>query len=994
MTDDTTDRLQIDYQQGDVISGYRVTQAAPFEEIHSVLYVLEHMGTGARHIHIANTDVENAFGVTFKTIPEDSTGVAHILEHTILCGSEKYPVRDPFFSMIKRSLSSFMNALTASDWTMYPFATPNSKDFYNLMDVYLDAVFYPRLSALSFKQEGHRLDIEPTPESHGGDGELVFRGVVYNEMKGAMSSPDQIMNRHMMRALCPDTTYGNNSGGDPAEIPMLTHEQLKAFHGRFYHPSNAFFYTYGNIALKRHLAFIDEKVLSRFARIDPGSDVPPQPRWKAPRSVATQYPIAGDEDPTQKYQFCVAWLTADTRESYEVFSLIVLEQVLLGNQASPMRKALIESGLGSALSDATGFESDIKDTVFAFGLKDVRKQDTAKIESIIFDTFEDLLKNGIDRALVDASIHQIEFHRKEVSNTPYPYGVKLLLTIAGSWIHGVDPAEIIQIEPYVNWLYEKMADGPFLENQIRKYFLNNPHRISFTLEPDTEMSDRENAREAETLAGIRESLTPADIEKIKTDSAALERMQMEEEDLSTLPTLELSDISPEIQSAGGSAPHPALWCSEQPTSGIFYYTAAVGTGVLPPDLLPLVPFFCIALPHLGTRVRDYVALSRFLDMHTGGVGLSAQSRTEYSTAGHCIPYISFFGKCLSRKQDKLFEIINELIFQPDFSNLARLGQLLGEYRASLEASVVQNGHQRAISLASRSFSPTTALSETWYGIHQLSYIKGISKDLNDDKLAGIAENLAGIADILFRKENIKTGLVGEPGDIARAVPAAEAILGALKATATENFTAENVTVPPELPREGWHTATAVSFVASAFSTVRMAHADAPAMSVISKLLRSSFLHREVREKGGAYGGFSAYNAEEGRFVFASYRDPHILQTLDAYERAVAYLQSGEFTDEMIKESILQACSDIDKPDTPAERGSRAFHHRLLSLTDEQRRKFKAGVLAVTRETVMATAKTHFPTDSRRFATAVISSRDALEAANQALGDAPLSLYKI
>ncbi|MDY6906155.1 MAG: insulinase family protein [Thermodesulfobacteriota bacterium] len=985
----------IQYREGAVLSGYHVTQCIPFEEIHAVLYVLEHEATGARHIHIASKDIENTFGVAFKTIPEDSTGVAHILEHTILCGSERYPVRDPFFSMIKRSLSSFMNALTASDWTMYPFATPNPKDFYNLMDVYLDAVFYPRLSELSFKQEGHRLEFVPAFDKGGNDGELVYKGVVFNEMKGAMSSPDQIMNRFMMHALCPDTTYGNNSGGDPAVIPSLTHEQLKMFHGRFYHPSNAYFYTYGNLPLERHLAFIEEKVLSRFSRIDPGSDVPSQPRWRAPRTVATQYPISEDEDPARKHQCCVAWLTADTCDSYEVFSLIVLEQVLLGNQASPMRKALIESGLGSALSDGTGFESDIKDTVFAFGLKDVRKEDVGKIESIIFETLEDLATNGIDKALVDASIHQIEFHRREITNTPYPYGIKLLLTMAGSWLHGVEPAEIIQIEPYVNWLFKKMAAGPFLEDQIKKYFLDNPHRILFTLEPDKTLAERENQQEASTLARIRDSLTPADIEKIKTDAASLERLQMEEEDLSVLPTLELTDISPDIQTTQGASPHPFLYCYEQPTSGIFYYTAAAGTGVLPADLLPLVPFFCIALPRMGTQTRDYVELSRFLDMHTGGVGLSAQARTEHTESGSCVPYVSFFGKSLSRKQDKLFEIINELISQPAFSNMARLGQLLGEYRASLESSVIQNGHRLAISLASRGFSQSAALGETWHGIHQLTYIKEITADLNDDKLAAIAKDLAAIAGTLFQKDNLKTGLIGEPEDIAKAVTFAETLNRNLKQSQSrEDFGAANVNTADKPLREGWHTATAVSFVASAFPTVRMAHADAPAMSVISKLLRSSFLHREIREKGGAYGGFSLYNPEEGRFCFASYRDPHIVQTLDVYERAVGYLQSGDYTDEMIKESILQVCSDIDRPDTPAERGTRAFHRQLLSLTDDQRRRFKAGVLAVTRDTVMKAAKAHFPTDTAQLATAVISSRDALETANETLTPEDLSLHKI
>lgn len=426
-----TDPNNPDIRPDENLCGYSVQKIVELKEINSFFYELEHTDTGARHVHISNADKENTFSVAFKTVPADDTGVAHILEHTVLCGSRKFSVRDPFFSMLKRSLSTFMNAFTASDWTMYPFCTQNKKDYYNLMDVYLDAAFFPRLDPLNFKQEGYRLEPEGDEPVR-----LVYKGIVYNEMKGAMSSPDQVMVRSLANALYPSSTYRHNSGGDPAVIPKLTYDQLVAFHRRHYHPSNSFFYTYGNLPLRGHLSYIHEKILKNFNRIDPGTEVAPQPRWSEPRTAVYRYPIGKEEDASKKCQACVAWLTADIRDSFEVLTLTLLEQILLGNPASPLKKALIDSGLGSALSDGSGYDADNRDTLFACGLKDVEESAAAEIEAIIFDVLKKLVEEGIDKKMIEAAIHQLEFHRKEITNHPYPYGLKLLLLFFGSWLHG------------------------------------------------------------------------------------------------------------------------------------------------------------------------------------------------------------------------------------------------------------------------------------------------------------------------------------------------------------------------------------------------------------------------------------------------------------------------------------------------------------------------------------------------------------------------------
>ena len=982
---------------GDRIYDYRIERIEALTEIEAIFYALEHLKTKAKHIHISKGDTENTFSVAFKTVPNDSTGVAHILEHTVLCGSEKFPVRDPFFSMLKRSLSTFMNAFTASDWTMYPFSTQNRKDFYNLMEVYLDAVFFPKLDKLSFKQEGHRLEVEDNSNVPNADiPPVTYKGVVYNEMKGAMSSPDQVMARSILKALYPSTTYRFNSGGEPAEIPSLSYDQLKEFHHHHYHPSNAFFYTYGDLPLKDHLAFIAQKVLAQFQPIDPDTVVASQPRWMQPQSVSFTYPFNKNEDPAKKCQVCVAWLTADIKDSFEILTLTLLEQILLGNSASPLRKALIDSGLGSALCDGCGFDSDNRDTLFVSGLKDVDRTSAGKIEAIIMDVLSDLAANGIEKKLIDSAIHQIEFHRREITNTPYPYGIKLLLTFSGSWFHGGDPLKILNFETELARLTDALEKGPFFENQIKKYFLENPHRILLTLEPDQEMEHNENKRLRAELNRIRKNLSPTDIDQIKQDAEALQRLQETEEDVSTLPTLQREDIPPSVpivkESASKESQQVTIY--NQPTSGIVYFAAAAGAGSLPARLIPLTPFFCYAIARMGTSIRNYADLAQIIDAYTGGIGSTTHSRTRFDAAGNCVPFVSFTGKCLRRNQDRMFDIIQEVLHHYEFSDLVRLKNLLLEYRANLESMIIHNGHRLAISLASRKFSTTRALGESWSGVHQLQTIKQLADNLDGQKLGSLAADLAAVGKTVFTRNNFKMAMIGEKAALATASSNLSSINAGFEAGTADGFSDPDVNWDAETIREGWSTSSAVSFVALAFETVRMEHEDAAALSVISKMLRSMYLHREIREKGGAYGGFALYSPEDGLFSFASYRDPHIVSTLNAFDNAAGFILSGQFSDEDVNEAVLQICSEIDKPDPPGPAARKAFYRKIVSLTDEIRVQFKSKLLSLSRSKVLQAAEKYFAGQGTKRAVVVISGDDQLAAANEKMPDSPLKLNRI
>ncbi len=990
-----SEQQQSPLQTGDRIGGYEVVYAASLENLAATLYELRHPATGTRHIHLASKDRENTFAVAFKTVPTDSTGVAHILEHTALCGSAKFPVRDPFFSMLKRSLSTFMNAFTASDWTMYPFASQNRKDFYNLLDVYLDAAFYPKIDALSFKQEGHRLE---TIDGNQGEGEaqLAFKGVVYNEMKGAMSSPNQVMGQSLLSSLFPDTTYRFNSGGDPVHIPELTHAQLVEFHRQHYHPSNASFYTYGNLPLEDHLRFIEAKILKNFKQIDPGTDVPSQPRWEKPREAAFPFMLGKNEDPVKKHQACLAWLCTDITDTFEVLVLALLEQILVGNSASPLRKALIDAGLGSALSDYSGFDADNRDTVFNIGLKDVRAEDSDAIEKIIFAVLTDLVEKGIERPLIDAAIHQLEFHRKEVRNTPYPQGLRLFMSICATWMHGGQPERILKLDEDLAKIRSAVDAGPFFEERIRRYLLDNPHRVKLVLNPDQAMEAREQEREALALEKIGATLTADDITRIDADARALTRLQESEEDIDCLPTLDLADIPPTVPRVEPTAvleAAPAVsYC--QPTAGIFYFASALDARRLDPQLLPLVPFFAYALPKVGTEKSSYVEMARRVDLTTGGLGLASHARTTFNAQGESLPFVSFNAKCLNRNQAGMFDILCEMVADYSFADHERLKSLLLEYRAGLEAMVLQNGHRLAISLASRNFSPSGLLSEQWSGIHQLQAVKAIAEDIDGAAVATLAATLTAIGQGLFRTGNLKMALIGDEKTLDPAVGLSAAVNASLGAAGESSR--RPLPAPPgnNLTREGWSTASAVSYVASVFPAVRMVHPDAPVLSVTAKLLRSMYLHREIREKGGAYGGFAVYNSEEGLFGFGSYRDPHILGTLAVYRAAAEFVGSGEFSQEDIKEAILQVCSEIDKPDPPGAAARKAFYRDLVGLSDEARQAYKTRLLTVSRQDIIAAGEKYFKGSAAQSAVAVISGEEKLEQANEKLGGEKLKLFKI
>ncbi|MBT8331382.1 MAG: insulinase family protein, partial [Deltaproteobacteria bacterium] len=708
------------------------------------------------------------------------------------------------------------------------------------------------------------------------------------------------------------------------------------------------------------------------------------------------YPFNPNEDPAKKYQACVAWLVGDIKNSFQVLTLSLLAQVLLGNSAAPLRKALIDSELGSALCDGCGLDTDNRDTAFVAGLKDVEKGAAEKVEAIIFDTLTDLVKNGIDQQLIESAIHQIEFHRKEITNTPYPYGIKLLLAFTGPLLHGGDPVRILKFDNDLNKLCKLMDREPFFENLIEKKLLKNSHRVRLTMVPDQKMEQNETRRVQNKLEKVKEGLSPAELEKIQQDSQALERQQETKDDVSSLPTLEREDIPTTVpivkESDYDRSANTTLY--RQATSDIFYLAASAGTGGLPQEISPWAPFFCYALTRSGTAQHDYTEMARRIDAYTGGVGLATHARTRYDQDGNCLPFISLNGKCLARNQEKMFDLIQEFISDFDLSDHSRLTSLLKEYRAALQSMIVHNGHRLAISVASRNFSAARALSESWSGIHQLKAVKELTDDLNTRKLNALVQELTAIGKHIFMRNNFQMALIGEEDQLSTGSTAAAEIFQMLTDGHNDGFSSPRMRLHNAALREGWSTSTAVSFVALTFETVRMTHADGPALTVISKILRSLFLHREIREKGGAYGGFAIYNPEDGLFGFGSYRDPHIVATLKAYAAAAEFIRGGSYSEEDVKEAILQVCSEIDKPDPPGPAARKAFYRKIVLLSDDIRTQFKTRLLSLKRRDIQQAADKYFGPQCEHGSVAVISNEEKLKEANQQLADQPLKLLQI
>ncbi|MDX1697773.1 MAG: insulinase family protein, partial [Thiohalobacterales bacterium] len=852
---------------------------------------------------LAADNPENVFLVALRTVPTDSTGVAHILEHTALCGSERYPVRDPFFMMIRRSLNTFMNAFTSSDWTAYPFASQNRKDFNNLLDVYLDAVFFSRLHELDFSQEGHRVEFA---EADNPDSDLVFKGVVFNEMKGAMSSPASILWQTLTKYLFPSTTYHYNSGGDPEHIPDLSYRELKEFYKTHYHPSNAVFMTYGDIPAVQHQQRIHEQALSRFKRLDVNIDVADEKRYHAPIRVQESYPYDEPGEVGDKTHIVVGWLLGPSINLKEQLEAHLLEGVLLDDSASPLRYALETTDLGSAPSPLCGLEASNREMSFVCGLEGSRAENADALEKLVLDVLKKVVEEGVPTERVEAVLHQLELSQREISGDGYPYGLQLILEGLSSAVHRGDPVAVLNLDPVLEELREKIRDPDYVRDLVRNLLLDNPHRVRLTMVPDTELSARREKAEASRLAKIKQSMGESQKLEVVKLASDLASRQEETDDPSLLPKVGLEDIPAEMHIAAGEAGRlsgcPASFYA-QGTNGLVYQQVVADLPDLDDQPLDILPYYTNALTQVGCAGRDYLEVQALQTSVSGGVHASSSMRGSIEDVQNVSGYFVLSGKALVRNHDALSVLMRDSLLEARFDELDRIRELMAQLRARREQSVTGNGHGLAMLAAMSGLSSGAALSHRLRGLAGIRHLKMLDDGLdNREKLEQLAQRFEGIHQQVLAAPR-QFLLVAE----ADRLPQAREEVQRAWVNCSSDPSAFSAFRPPAVSqqvREAWLSNTQVNFCAKAYPTVPAEHEDAAALNVLAGFLRNGYLHRAIREQGGAYGGGASYDSDNAAFRFYSYRDPRLEDTLKDFDSSVAWLLEEKHEWRLVEEAIL------------------------------------------------------------------------------------------
>ena len=966
---------------------FKWVRSERIDSLNLTLQEFQHIKTGALHYHMQAENTENVFLVGFRTVPMDSTGVAHILEHTALCGSKKYPVRDPFFMMIRRSLNTFMNAFTSSDWTAYPFASQNKKDFNNLLDVYLDAVFFTRLDELDFLQEGHRIEFK---EASNAGSDLEYKGVVFNEMKGAMSSPVSVLWQEVSKYLYPTSTYHYNSGGEPQDIPDLSYQQLKDFHKTHYHPSNAVFMTFGDIPVFEHQEKFEEQALKEFEKLEVHISVKPEKRYLAPLSVeeAYAYDAVGDESTEDKTHHVLSWLLGPCTSLDDMMKANLLSQVLFDNSSSPLRQALEKSDLGAAPSPLCGLEDSNYEMCFLAGIEGSKVENAQAFEALVLDVLNDVAANGVPHEKLEAVLHQLELSQREVGGDSYPFGLQLILNGLTAAIHRSDPASLLNLDPVIESLREDIKDPAFIKNLVTELLLENQHRVRLTLRPDENLSHRKEQAEKAHLAAIKSALSDDEKQLIINRAQALEQRQCQQDNPELLPKVGLDDVPDEIKIPQATAMSIAATDStiyKQGTNGLVYHEVVCQLPALTDGELALLPYYSSCLTELGCGDKDYLQMQELQSSVSGGIHAEYSIRAFTDDAQKVRAYYVITGKALNRNNKHLAELMCETLNNARFDEAERIAELITQMRSRRERSVTGSGHTLAMTAAASGLSPVADLSHKFGGLAGIKTLKALDDSHSDE--ASLKQTL-----LLFKSihEKIKVSaknymLTLEADKVEQAVAEFESVWSENNATAIEAFSLPAIKQKTE---QMWIANTQVNFCARAYATVTMEHPDAAALSVLGGFMRNGYLHTAIREQGGAYGGGATHDSNIAAFKFYSYRDPRLSETLTDFDKAIDWMLDNAHEERQLEEAILGVIGSIDKPGSPAGEARSAFHNTLHGRTKEKLQLLRKQVLEVSLADLKRVTENYLK--NAEASTVVITSA----ATHEALGDLGLDVVEL
>lgn len=911
----------------------------------------KHKVTGAVHYHLATNHDENVFLVAFRTQPMDSKGTAHILEHTALCGSEKFPVRDPFFLMIRRSLNTFMNAFTAADWTAYPFATQNKKDFQNLLSVYLDAAFAANLNPLDFAQEGIRIELE--------NDQAVYKGVVFNEMKGAMSSPTDQLYHQLAHHLFPETTYHYNSGGDPKDIPDLSYEQLVDFYKTHYHPSNAVFMTFGNQSAYDLQEQFETLALHKFSQ---GTTLysKPEKRLTAPVEVTESYAV-DSEDLKDKTYHVMSWLLPETSDTKLRLGMRLVEGILLENSASPLRHYLETCGYAQSTGPLMGVDDSNFEMTFYCGVQGSNAEHAETFKNGILDILKEVASKPVDTDFVDAILHQIELHQREINGDGTPYGLSLILNGLGSAIHHSDPVHVWDVDSAIEQVKEELKDPMWLSNLIQTHLLDNPHRVQMTLVPDATKSVKEQQAEQARLAEITATLTDAQKIEIEAKTAALKQRQDTPDNLELLPKVGLEDVPAELQIVQGQLREIICNGLDTPlnlyhagTNGIYYQQVLIQI----PDEIVQSPYFnllSILMGEVGAGEYDYLEFQQIQTAVSGGLGMGASLRSKVDDKDRISAWLTLTTKSLTQKLDAI-QLLKLAFEQLRFDEKDRIIELLQQRKTRWQSRLSGSGHSYAMQAASRQMSALARRDYHNTGLGALNWLSDLVTKIDQDDAAYQA--LIGELQAIHRKllqAPKQFLLVCEEHQSDRLVEEVQNVWDKLAVDqAPVSLTAvEQVNTSDD---EAWLIQANVQFCASAYQAVDVAHPDAAPLMVLAAYLRNGFLHSAIREKGGAYGGGASYDGNACSFRFYSYRDPRLAETFNDFEASVQWLINTEQQPHQLEEAILGLVASMDKPGSPAGEAITACYALLHARTPKFRKILRERLLNVNLDDLQRIAK--------------------------------------
>lgn len=937
------------------LNAYEVVLTEDLPDLKSKGYLLKHKKSGARVLLMENDDENKVFTIGFRTPPSDSTGVPHIMEHSVLCGSRDFPVKDPFVELVKGSLNTFLNAMTYPDKTVYPVASCNDKDFQNLMHVYMDAVFYPNIYQHDeiFRQEGwsYKLD-EP-------DGKLEYNGVVYNEMKGAFSSPEGVLDRVILNSLFPDTSYAYESGGDPEEIPNLTYEQFLDFHRKYYHPSNSYIYLYGDMDMEEKLKWLDENYLCEFDAAEVDSEICFQKPFDKMIEVEKTYSISSEETEEENtylsYNKVIA--TSLDEKLYQAFQ--ILDYALLSAPGAPLKKALMDAGIGKDIMGS--YDNGIYQPIFSIIAKNAEPQQKEQFVQVIEDTLRKIVEDGIDRKALEAGINYHEFRFREADFGNYPKGLMYGLDLFDSWLYDEKKPFIhMQAIPTFAFLKEQIGTRYF-EDLIQKWILDNPHGSMVIVKPERGRTARMDRELDEKLQTYKAGLSPDEVEKLARDTAELIVYQESEdarEDMEKIPVLGREDISREIapicneeRVCGGI---PMVYHNVE-TNGIGYVTLLFDLSGVPEEKLPYVGMLQAVLGIIDTTHYEYGELFNEINVHTGGIGTSLELYPDVTKVKEKEFRATFEmkGKALYPKMDVLFKMMREILTESKLEDEKRLKEILSMLKSRLQMSFLSSGHTTAALRALSYSSPLSKFKDDTDGIGYYEAVKEIEEHF-EEKKEELISNLKELAARIFRADNLMISYTAAPEGLDAVEKEMETFKNGLFER-TDGDEQENRCILHCVKRnEGFKTSSKVQYVARTGNFIDGGAAYSGALHILKVILSYDYLWQNIRVKGGAYGCMCNFN-RIGEGYLISYRDPNLEKTIDVYEKVTEYLRNFEADDRDMNKYIIGTISNIDRPMNPSAKGTRSMNLYMNHVTEEMIKKEREEILNAGQEEIRALA---------------------------------------